>query len=176
MPKNWCFWTVVLEKTLESPLDYREIKPVHPKGNKSWIFIGWTVAEAETPILWSPDAKNWLICKGLDAGKDWRWEEKGSTGWDGWVASLTQGTWVWVHSGSWQWTGRPGVLQSMGSQRVGHDWATELHWTFSIGFFELGSTLFIWLPSPQFLFLFSLKFSYWRKTSDPTEFPHPRFC
>ena len=78
-PKNWCFWTVVLEKTLESPLDYMEIQPVHPKGNQSWIFIGRTDVEAETPILWPPDVKNWLIWKDPDAGKDWRQEEKGST-------------------------------------------------------------------------------------------------
>ena len=77
--KNWCFWTVVLEKTLESPLDYKEIQPVHPKGNQSWIFIGRTDAEAETPILWPPDAKSWLLGKDPDAGKDWRQEEKGTT-------------------------------------------------------------------------------------------------
>ena len=77
--KNWCFWTVVLEKTLESPLDSKEIQPVHPKGDQSWIFIGRTDAEAETPILWSPDVKNQLIWKDPDAGKDWRWEEKGTT-------------------------------------------------------------------------------------------------
>ena len=71
--KNWCVWTVVLKKTLESPLDSKEIQPVHPKGNQSWIFIGRTVAEAETPILWLPYAKNWLIWKYPDAGKDWRW-------------------------------------------------------------------------------------------------------
>ena len=74
--KNWRFWPVVLEKTLESPLDCREIQPVNPKGNQSWIFIGRTDAEAETPILWPPDAKNWLIGKDPDAGKDWRQEEK----------------------------------------------------------------------------------------------------
>ena len=77
--KNWCFWTVVLEKTLESPLDCKEIQPVHPKGDKSWIFIGRTEAEAETPILWLPDEKNWLIGKDPDIGKDWRREEKGTT-------------------------------------------------------------------------------------------------
>ena len=77
--KNWCFWTVVLEKTLESPLDCKEIKSVHPKGNQSWIFIGRTDVEAETPILWLPDAKNWLIWKDPNAGKDWRQEEKGTT-------------------------------------------------------------------------------------------------
>ena len=78
-PKNWCFWTVVLKKALESPLDCKEIQPVHPKGNQSWIFIGRTDAEAETPILWLPDVKSWLIWKDSDAGKDWRWEEKGMT-------------------------------------------------------------------------------------------------
>ena len=78
VPKNWCFWTVVLEKTLESPLDCK-ISLVHPKGNQSWIFIGRTGAEAETPILWPPEAKNWLIEKDPDAGKDWRQEEKGMT-------------------------------------------------------------------------------------------------
>ena len=77
--KNWCFWTVVLEKTLESPLDCKEIHPVHPKGDPSWVFIGKTDAEAETPILWPPHVKNWLIRKDPDAGKDWRQEEKGTT-------------------------------------------------------------------------------------------------
>ena len=75
--KNWCFWTVVLEKTLESPLDWKEIQLVHPKANQSWILIGRNDIEAETPILWPPDGKNWLIGKDLDAGKDWRWEERG---------------------------------------------------------------------------------------------------
>ena len=78
-PKNWCSWTVVLEKALESLLDCKEIQPVHPKGNQPWIFIGRTEAEAETPILWPPDVKNWLVWKDPDAGKDWRWEEKGPT-------------------------------------------------------------------------------------------------
>ena len=78
-PKNWCFWIVVLEKTLESPLDCKEIQPVHPKGDQSWVFIGRTDVEAETPILWPPDAKDWLIWKDSDAGKDWRQEEKGTT-------------------------------------------------------------------------------------------------
>ena len=79
MPKNWCFWTVVLEKILESPLDCKEIQPVHPKGNQSWIFMGRTDAETEASILWLPDVKNWLIWKDPDAGKDGRQEEKGTT-------------------------------------------------------------------------------------------------
>jgi len=90
VPKNWCFWTVVLEKTLESPLDCKEIKPVSPKINKSCIFIGRTNAEAETPILWPPDVKNWLLGKDPDAGKDWGQEKKGTTedemvGWHNWL-------------------------------------------------------------------------------------------
>ena len=126
--KNWCFWTVVLEKTLKSPLDCKEIKPVNHKGNQSWIFIGRIDAEAETPILWPPHAKSWLT------GKDWCWEGLGAEegdgrGWDGWMASQTRWMWVWVNSGSWWWTGRPGVLRFMGSQRVGHNWTTELDWT-----------------------------------------------
>ena len=88
--KNWCFWTVVLEKALDSPLDYKEIQPVHPKGDQSWIFTGRTDAAAETPILWSLDAKNWLIGKDPDAGKDWSQEEKRMTenmivGWHHWL-------------------------------------------------------------------------------------------
>ena len=79
VPQNWCFWTVVLEKTLESPLDCKEMQPVHPKGNQSWILIGRTDVEAETPVLWPSDTKNWLIGKDPDAGKDWRREEKGMT-------------------------------------------------------------------------------------------------
>ena len=120
--------SVVLEKTLESPLDCKKIQPVQLKGNQSWIFIVRTDAEAETPILWPPDAKNWLIWKDPDAGKDWRWEEK-DRGWDGWLTSPTWWTWVWASFGSWWWTWKPGVLQSIGSQRVGHDWVTELNWT-----------------------------------------------
>ena len=77
-PKNWCFWTVVLEKTLESPLDFKKIQPVHPKGNPPWIFIGRTDAEAEAPIIWPPNVKSWLTGKDPDAGKDWRQEEKGT--------------------------------------------------------------------------------------------------
>ena len=79
VPKNWCFWTVVLEKTLKSPSDYKEIQPVHPKGDESWVFTGRADVEAVTPILWPPDGKNWLTAKDRDAGKDWGQEEKGTT-------------------------------------------------------------------------------------------------
>ena len=121
--KNWCFWTVVLEKTLESPLDCKEMEPVNPKGNQLWIFIGRTNAEVEAPKLWPPDAKNSLR-KDPDAGKDWR-QEKRTRGWDGWMASPTYRTWVWASSGRWWRTGKPDVLQSMGSQRIQHNWAAE---------------------------------------------------
>ena len=135
--KNWCFWTVVLQKSLESPLDCKEIQPVNPKGNQSWIFTGGTDAEAEAPALWPLDVKSQLTGKDPDTGKDWGQEEKGTTGWDSWMASLTRWTWVWADSGREWRTGKPGVLQSMGLQRVGHDWMTELNWIlqddFSLG-------------------------------------------
>ena len=118
--KNWWFWTVVLEKTHEGPLDCKEIQLVHSKGDQSWVFIGSSDAKAETPVLRPPHVKSWLIGAGGE-GDD--------RGWDGWMAPLTRWTWVWVNSGSWWGTGRPGVLQFMGSQRVGYDWVTELNWT-----------------------------------------------
>ena len=133
--------SVVEEDSWES-LGMQGDQTVNPEGNQSWIFIGRTDAEAETPILWPPAAKNWLIGKDPDAGTDWRQEEKGTDrGWDAWMASLMQWTWVWAGSGSWWWTGKPGVLQSMGSQRVRHDWATELNWALGsilalLGFFS----------------------------------------
>ena len=123
--KNWCFWSVVLEKTLESHLDYKKIQSGNPKGKQSWIFIGRTDAEAKTPILWLPDAKNWLIWKDPGSGR-LKAGEGDNRGWDGWMPSPTQWTWVWVNSVSWWWTGSPGMLQSMGSQIVGHKW---VNWT-----------------------------------------------
>ena len=126
--KNWCFWTVVLEKTLESPSDCKEIQLVHPKGDQSWVFIGRTDAEAETPILWPPDAKSWLIWKDPNAGKDWGRRRRGLQRMRWWMASPTWWTWVWVKLRELE-IGRPGVLWSMEQQRVGHDWATELNWT-----------------------------------------------
>ena len=129
-PKNWCFSTVVLKETFESLLDCEEIQPVYPKGNQSWILIGKTDAEAETPILWPLDTKSWLIGKDPDAGRESGAGREGDDrGWDGWMASWTLWTWVWVGSGSWWWTGRPGVLLFMGSQTVGHTWVTEMNWT-----------------------------------------------
>ena len=130
VPKNWCFWTVVLEKTLESPFDCKEIQLVHPKENQSWIFIGRTGVEAETLILWLPDTKSWLIWKDPDAGEDWRQEKKGRQRMkllDGIPDSMDMSL---NKLKSWWCTGKPGMLQSMGSQsQTGlSDW-TELNWT-----------------------------------------------
>ena len=128
--KNWCFWAVLLEKTLESPLDCKTIQPVHPKGNQSWIFIGSTDAEAETPILWPPDAKNWLIWKYPDAGKDRRQEEKGMTedemvGWHHWLNEH-------------EFVSSPGVGDGQGGLascspwgRKESDMTERLNWTYS---------------------------------------------
>ena len=127
-PKNWCFWTVVLEKTLASPLDCKEIQPVHPKGNQSWVFIGRTDAEAETAILWPPDAKSQLIEKDPDAGKDWGQEEKGMT--------EVETVWWhhWLNEHGFGWTPRVGVgrgglacWDSWG--RKESDMAERLNWT-----------------------------------------------
>ena len=124
-PKNWWFWTVVLEKTLDSPLDCKEINPVHPKGDHSWIFIGRTDAETEVPILWPHDVKNWLIGKDSDAGKDWWQEEKGVTEDKivGWHHQLNGHE--FEHSRRWWRTGKPGVLQFTGLQRAIHNLVPE---------------------------------------------------
>ena len=127
--KEYQIWLVIL-MSLESPLDCKEIQPVHSKGGQSWVFFGRNDAKAETPVLWPSHAKSWLIGKESDAGRDWGQEEKGTTEDEtaGWHHQLDG---VWVNSGRWWWTGRPGVLQFlgfMGSQRVGHNWATELNW------------------------------------------------
>ena len=127
-PKNWCFWTVVLEKTLKSPLDCKEIQLVHPKGDQSWVFIGRTDVEAETPVLWPPDAESWLIGKDPDAGKDWGQEEKGMT------EDEMVGWYHWLNGHEFGWTPEVGDGQgglaccSSCSCRVGHDWVTELSW------------------------------------------------
>ena len=122
--KNCCFWTVVLEKTLESSLDCKEIQPVNPKGNQSWVFTGRTDAEAETPILWLPDAKNWLIGKDPDVGKDWRWEEKGTpedemVGWHHWLSG------VWASSERWWRTGNAAVHGVAKTQTWLRNWTTR---------------------------------------------------
>ena len=129
VPKNLCFWTVVLEKTLDSPLDCKEMQAVHPKGDQSWLFIGRTDAEVETPNTLATWCEEWTHLK-----KPWCWErlkagEGDDRGLNGWMASPIQWTWAWVNSGSWWWTGKPGMMQSMGLQRVRHDWVTELNRT-----------------------------------------------
>ena len=133
--KNWCFWTVVLEKTLESPLDCKEIQPINTKGNQSWI------VKSVLNIHWKDWCWSWNCstlatwCEELTSWKrSWCWErlkergEGNDRGWDSWMASPTRWTWVWVSFGSWWWTEKPGMLQSMGLQRVRYDWVTELNW------------------------------------------------
>ena len=127
-PKNWFFWTVVLEKTLESPLDCKEIQPVHSEEDQPWISLEGMMLKLKLQyfghLMRRVDSlEKTLMLGGIGAGG-----EGDDRGWDGWMASLTLWTWVWVDSGSWWWTGRPGVLWFMGLQRVGHDWATDLIW------------------------------------------------
>ena len=137
--KNWCFWTVVLEKTLESPLDCKEIQPVYPKGDQSWVFIGSTDVEAETPILWPPDVKSWLIWKDPDVGKDWGQEEKGTTedemvGWHhwlnghgfGWILGVGDGQGGLVCCASW------GRKESDTTEQL--NWLTALKTYFNISY------------------------------------------
>ena len=163
-PKNWCFWTVVLEKTLESPLDFEEIQPGHPKGNSE----RWWSWSSNTLATWCEELIHWK--------RPWCWErlkaggEGEHGGWDRWMASPMWWTRVWASSGNWWWTGKPGVLQSMESQRVGHNWATQLNWTckvfqvfcWSLFFFGLSSLeimvcirvifVVVWSPSHVWLF------------------------
>ena len=141
--KNWYFWTVVLEKTLESPLDCKEIQSVHSNRDQFWVFTGSTDDEAETPILWPPHAKSWLVGKDPDDGRDWGQEEKGMredemVGWHHWLNGR-ESEWT-LGVGDRQ--GRPGVLRFMGLQRVGHDWATEPNWADGTG----GAAVRIHLP------------------------------
>ena len=121
--KNWCFWTVVLNKTLENPLDSKEIQLVHPEGDQSCVFIGRTDAKAEAPILWPPDMRDWLTEKML-----WKIEgrRRGQPR-TRWLDGI-QRTWIWMGSRCWWWAGKPGMLQPMGLQRVSRDWGTELNW------------------------------------------------
>ena len=156
-PKNWCIWTVVLDKTLESPLDCKEIQPVHPKGDESWVFTGsWN---SNTLATWHEELthlKRPWCREGLRAGG-----EGDNRGWDGLMASPTWWTWIWVNSGSWWWTGRLGMLQFMGLQRVRHDWAAELNWTewYLYYYKNIATALFITAPTHILLFaLFSTCF------------------
>ena len=146
VPKNWCFWTMVLEKTLESPLDYKAIQPVNPKGNQYWIFIGRTHVEAETPILWSPDAKSWLIRKDPNAGKDWRQEEKGMT------QDETVGWHHWLNRHEFEYTS--GIGDGQGGLVYCSPWGhNEPHMTKRLNWTELGR-LVIWYSFKVIFFLF----------------------
>ena len=133
-PKNWCFWTVVLEKTLESPLDCKGFQPVHPKGDPGWSLKGLGGRWKDWCWSWNSNTLATWWERLTHLKRPWCWErlraggEGDDRGWGGWMASETQWTWVWVNSGSWWWTGRPGMLWFIVSQRVGHDWATELNW------------------------------------------------
>ena len=127
-PNSWCFWTVVLEKTLESPLDCKEIQPSWRRSVLSVHWKDWCWSWNSNPLAtWCKELTHWIrpwCWDRLKAGAEWDYR-----GWDDWMASPTQWTWVWVDSGSWWWTGRPGVSRFMGSQRVRQDWVTELNWT-----------------------------------------------
>ena len=145
----------LLEKTLESPLDCKEIKPVNPKWNQSWIFIERTDTEAETPILWPPDCEELTHLK-----RPWCWErlkaegEGDDRGWDGWMASPTQWTWVWVNFGSCWWTGRPGVLQFMGNRTRLSNWSEHTltgNWQLAISVIFLGPWWFYFFNLSQHL-------------------------
>ena len=155
-PKNWCFWTVVLEKILESPLDCKEIQPVHSKGNQLKLqYFGH--------LMQRLDSLEKILMLGKIEGRRRRgWERMR------WMASPTQWTWVWVGSGSWWWTGKPGVLQSMGLQRFGHDWATELNWS------HVSSFVTPWAVAHHLSIGF-LRPEYWSTLSfpSPVDFPNP---
>ena len=145
-PKNWCFWTVVLEKTLESPLDCKEIQPVHPKGEQSWVFIGRTDVEAETPIFWPPDAKSWLIWKDHDAGKDWGQEEKGTT------EDEMAGWHRWLDGREFEWTpgdgdGQGGLVCCDSRGQKESDTTERLNWTYV--YTEFHSNISVFLPYYQ---------------------------
>ena len=153
-PKNWCFWTVVLEKTLESPLDCKEIQPIHPKGNQSWILIGRTDAEAETLKLWPPGGKTWLIWKDPNVGEDWSREEKGVTedemvGWHHWLNGHGFGWTLEVSDGQ---GGLP-CYNSQGRKELGHDWVTKLNWI-SPRVWEISET--VWVKRDRFQMLYLL--------------------
>ena len=130
--QNWCFWTVVLEKTLGSPLDCKEIQPVHTEGNQSWVFIGRMMLKLKLQYFGLLMRRADSFEKILMLGKIAAGGEGDNRGWDGWLASPIQWTWVWVNFGCWYWTERPGLLRFMGLQRVRHDWAAKLNYHIKI--------------------------------------------
>ena len=126
VPKNWCFWTVVLEKTLESPLGCKEIQPILKEISLEYSLEGLMLKlSSNTLATWYKELTHWKRSQGWERLKAGEGDNKE---WDGWMASLTWWTWVWASFGNWWWTGKPGLLQSMGSQRIGHDWMTEVNW------------------------------------------------
>ena len=152
--KNWYFWTVMLEKTLESPLDREDIQPVHPKGISPEYSLEGLMLELKLPYSVHLMRRTDSFEKTLMLGKIEGGGQGDNSGWDGWMASPTQWTWVWVSSRSWWWMGRPGMLQSMGSQRVGLDWATELILRIILAFpwgFPLGMQMLLRLIHSHFL-------------------------
>ena len=166
VPKNWCFWTVVLVKTLESPLDCKEIKPVHPKGNQSWVFIGR--ADAETPIFWPPDVKNWLIRKVPDAWKAWRQEDKGMTemvGWQRWLDGITDSMDMSLNK-LWELVMDRDTLHAAVCEvtKVEHDWATEMNWLRYSRALLLGLDGICLLPSWFSSFISHLPVPIWTRT------------
>ena len=168
VPKNWCFWTAVLEKTLESPLDCKEIQPVHPKGDQSWVSTGRTDVEAESPILWPPDLKSWFIGKDPDAGKDWGQEEKGmpEDEIDGWMVSSTHWTWVWVDYGSWDGQGGLACCGSWG--RKESDRTERLNWTEQYKFLNNILNTIIWKMNLVGFFWKSFSLLTWYREISPS--------
>ena len=161
-PKNWCFWTVVLEKILESPLDSKEVQPVHPKGDQSWVCIGRTDAKAETPILWPPHVKSWLIGKGPDAGRDWGQEEKGTTedemaGWHHWPDGRESKWTLGVGDGRGACSA---VIHGVAKSRTRlSDW-TELNWCLCLYFcLQIRSSVPFFQSPLIFVFLFLTYFT-----------------
>ena len=141
--KELMFWTVVLEKTLESPLNCKEIQPVHSEGDQYGCSLEGLMLKLKLQsfghLMWRVNSLEKTLMLGGIGGR----RKRVDRGWDGWLASLTWRTWIWVNSRSWWWTGRPGVLQFMGSQRVGHDWETELNWTEALEILKKNSSMIV---------------------------------
>ena len=153
--KNWCFWTVVLEKTLESPLDCKEIQPVTQETSPGCSLEGLMLKlklQYFGHLMWRADSSEKILC--WERLRAWEGDDRG---WVGWMASPTQWTWVWVNSRSWWWTGRPGMLQFTGSQRVGHDWATELNFLTLINYGGIPTWFNLIIVDPNYSWVYGIK-------------------